>query len=424
MADQYQNQTSFSKQPPSSFRYLKARLRILKRPALWGSAAVLLLGLIVFFEYWQHSGKLGLTVSRRPSRTGVASLDSLPNNPSAPTLPSQEDSAIGADIDTLPLLLSELNSPLPAAENDENQQNQNQESSTQNSGSDGTQAGINENTNPGSTNSFALPSFSLFSSRAPQQNRASISRNPFVSSTQTLASVTPPNLNFNLLPGMSAVPNLSSPTPLATTSSGSNILNTSPNSLPGQNSSTATVNPLEQAIQRYSTPTNANNPGISNPVQSGSSFNAQQPLMEQPGSIVPTQPGQGLLVQPAPIPTSPPMGSTGYTLPSTLQPIPYGAPGTSTTGRSSYVDSFRPRTTTLPAAPQLAPNTIPLQPGNYSGQPSFSNPSVVNPGINGTSPTVPTYTTPSAQPDASFSVPNQVPGRYIGNGEIDTFGNP
>ncbi|NJN87449.1 MAG: hypothetical protein HC881_15515, partial [Leptolyngbyaceae cyanobacterium SL_7_1] len=91
-----------------SVRYLKARLRILKRPAVWGSATLMLLILVGFAEYWNQS-ESGEDGSQRHS--GVASLDEL----AIPT-PSEADSAIGADIDTLPLLLDEFNfgeTPLP-----------------------------------------------------------------------------------------------------------------------------------------------------------------------------------------------------------------------------------------------------------------------------------------------------------------------
>ncbi|HEY9648185.1 MAG TPA: hypothetical protein V6C88_17545, partial [Chroococcidiopsis sp.] len=102
---------------PSSIRYLKARLRVLKKPAVWGSLSLVLLTLGTFAVYWKYSKILGKgsqaqsPASNTGSGTGVASLDGLPRTGNNSSIPSQSDSAIGADIDTLPLLLNDFSSP-------------------------------------------------------------------------------------------------------------------------------------------------------------------------------------------------------------------------------------------------------------------------------------------------------------------------
>lgn len=86
-------------QLPASLRYFKARLRPLTRPPVWGTAIILSVVGLVACEYWLNPE---LLTSRQ--KNGVA--DS--NNSASPSL-SREDSRIGADIDSLPVLLNDLN---------------------------------------------------------------------------------------------------------------------------------------------------------------------------------------------------------------------------------------------------------------------------------------------------------------------------
>ena len=87
-----------SNQLPASLRYLKARLRPLTRPPVWGGAIfVSVVGLVA----WEYSVNPELLQSSEHN----AVVESGSNNSSL----SPEDSAIGADIDSSPVLAKELN---------------------------------------------------------------------------------------------------------------------------------------------------------------------------------------------------------------------------------------------------------------------------------------------------------------------------
>ena len=93
------------RQLPASLRYLKARLRPLRQPMFWGSITVLSLVGLFAWEAWHHPEWL----FENPDEESSTAVD--------PTL-SKEDSAVAADMDSLPVLMKELDSAeigLPAA---------------------------------------------------------------------------------------------------------------------------------------------------------------------------------------------------------------------------------------------------------------------------------------------------------------------
>ncbi|HBW57097.1 MAG TPA: hypothetical protein DEF27_04565 [Oscillatoriales bacterium UBA8482] len=104
---------------------------------------------------------------------------------------------------------------------------------------------------------------------------------------------------------------------------------------------------------------------------------------------------------------------TNVTLPPVLPAVPTVTPGTDPIGGYSNFNSS-PLNNSIPSY-TITPNTNinstvqPVQPNNYM-TPSNLNPNIQQGQI--------------SQPQPNFSLPNSVPGRYIGGGEINTFANP
>lgn len=89
----------------------KRRLRVLKNPAVWGTALVLTATTLVFADYLRSSSLSNLAkLNNGQSNSGAISLDGLELGDTR-LLQSDEDRAIAADIDTLPLLLNEFEAP-------------------------------------------------------------------------------------------------------------------------------------------------------------------------------------------------------------------------------------------------------------------------------------------------------------------------
>lgn len=91
-------------QLPTSARYLKAKFRLLLRPIVWGPLAGMVLLALFTEPYW--APLVGWQLNR-------GEPDVAPEGTAAQL--SVEDSAIGADIDSLSLLVQEINQP-PAGE--------------------------------------------------------------------------------------------------------------------------------------------------------------------------------------------------------------------------------------------------------------------------------------------------------------------
>lgn len=389
-----------------SWRYIKARLRILKRSEVWGSLVIVLITLLVFVEYWRRSDELG-TVVTTDSETGVASLDNLSSAP--PNLPSSEDTALAADIDTLPLLLNDLD-PLavnlpPLSE------------TADVDGGDGRDDG-----SAPVQNSLLAPR-----ERSPQAAQS------LATSSNRLSSSTPVNTNpfgqvfsnSGLLPqsGISAA--------APTSMSELGLLNGSSRRF-GQTSAQVPLpqsNPLNDALQRGSgVPVQSSTGEEGVPQQGGAGIAAYGGTQVPPFTYTPSAIGNGQSLLQPPMQVSPPLGSTGYTLPPSLRGVPSSAPNTSST-INPYANSFQAQPIrSFPSAPQIVPQAIPLQPGlPGGGQSALSAPgSLQGPSFNSATPQFNSVDAfPQVQPDPPpFSVPNRVPGRYIGNGEINTFANP
>lgn len=378
-------------QSSNSLRYLKARLRILKRPMVWGSASALILAVLLFAEYWNHSDWFSLPVADgdRSSSSGVASLDNLPGSPD--NLPSQEDSAIGVDIDSLPLLLNG-GQPLETGEPGQ------------------ARSGDNQPTSGASPNS-GLP-------QGSNQNPLASRNNPFLGNSQqgnrafdlNLPTLNPSNGGANPSDSTAATTGLAS---------GIDLLAT-----PGQPIPTATT-PLQTNLENIAA--SSSNPAGTGDRSQNQSDTASTPTDNRlaPGQLVPTQrlstsPSQS----PVPLQMSPPLGSTGYTLPPTLRSVPSSAPGASSSSYSNPTGYQGYQAYPGLQAPQIVP-TVP-------NQTRYGQSNVQTPGFNGNLPTgVTPYGAPqpnqNAAPRVEYVEPEPLPftAPYSrGGGEFNTFSNP
>jgi hypothetical protein len=93
------------KPTPASIRYLKARLKPFKNPLFWGSLAILTVVGYSVYQYWQHPELL--EGNSDDSNSTNISASSTENSDSSSSL-SSDDLAVGADIDNVQLLLTEL----------------------------------------------------------------------------------------------------------------------------------------------------------------------------------------------------------------------------------------------------------------------------------------------------------------------------
>ncbi|MEG4589279.1 hypothetical protein QUA54_29285 [Microcoleus sp. MOSTC5] len=84
---------------PTSVRYLIARLRHWSQPAVWAPLAVLCAGGVFIWEVSVHPERLSIDGEEEAASNNAASLPGL----------SAEDSAIAAEIDSLPVLVNQLN---------------------------------------------------------------------------------------------------------------------------------------------------------------------------------------------------------------------------------------------------------------------------------------------------------------------------
>lgn len=384
------------KQLPAPVSHLKARLRTLKRPMVWGPAAILGLVLLFTLGYWFRPAWF----SARNNRTNDASSF----NPSL----SSEDSAIGADIDSLPLLLKQFESSIElpdgasvgtASDKAKPLSILSQPSTTP--GEAGTASNLTDPNRQRSSSLLANPNLSTPANPlAPSSTTSSLSRvqvpnSPTMGALSTLgAGGTEPSL-------------LPDQTLLGSSPSSTNV------PLP--------VSPLQRALEQSQTsstlPTAASS--ADTPAAAPSTGTAL------PGTPTQTAPQTGFTfsgVDNSGINYSNPPRQNAAQPPNAFNYLTSPSAGAGT-GTSDF--SSTPTVPSLPSTPGVAP-----VPSNNSGvnfgQPGFSSsPSSTglnNSGFsstinNSTNSTIPNNTRP-------FSTPRRTPGRSIGGGEINTFSNP
>jgi hypothetical protein len=364
---------------PASVRYLKARLRILKRPAVWGSAAILLLTLFSVYTLLQRPDWLTVSESDRVSPEAENATNTADPN----ALPPEEDSAIGMDIDSLSVLRNEISNFDEEAEIDLLAP-----PSRPVDGEDGEAATSRQTGSP-------------LVSVAPQSSQSSQFSSAYAQGGQPLSL----NL-FNsptLLPGSSTSADSAS---AGASNPGFGLGTTS--------QATPPANPLRSAVEQYANSANQSTAQAQTQTQADAET-ASGDTRRQPAATptyLPPQPVGQYAPQTSPIP-----GTTGYTIPPSLI---YGRNSTYTNPASP--NSVEPQAVPgLPQAPQVLPQTIPAQPG--IGQPLQTPYGGGTAG--GTSP-VPNVQQPQVvqPPPQPFSVPRTSAGYSIGGREVETFSNP
>ncbi|MDX2097916.1 MAG: hypothetical protein SFW36_09080 [Leptolyngbyaceae cyanobacterium bins.59] len=362
-------------QLPASGRYLRAKLLILLRPVIWGPAVgIVLLGLFTW-PYW--SPLVGIKPSEE-NATVVQEEDTTSQL-------SSEEQAIGADIDTLSLLLKET---------DPNQD-----------GSFAPGLGILAGEEPGEQQGLFD---SVFNSESAKEEQSPTPPNSGAAKATTRTSAPKTSQDFNFL----------NPNPL-TTQPSTGISTRSP-FLPGMEG----VNPL--LAPRSGSRSGRGGATLTSPLQTA--IEQSQMGRSQTGQLSPSG------VQSAPGTGSLPVGSSQpplFGVPS--QSVVTPALSTNTSGQTSTLapgfNQALPSNgaSTIPGitpansiAPPVTPQTLPTTPVTTTplGQSNFQSAPGGSSGMG--SSTFNNRPQQLAQPSPPpFSVP-----RSIGNGEINTFSNP
>jgi len=393
-----------------SIRAVGEELRFLLQPRIWGSISVLT---VVGIFFWQFS--------ENPEWFSLDAESTLnPSNSDSQLTPEQQ--SIAADIDNSKVLLEAL----------------------------------------GSDNSFIAPlntSITVETDLLKQAQNAAKKSEPSPRSNPLLDSLlapsppkTQPSLQENS-PTTSNILNPVSGNPATSTNSSSNLGLNGLGSPATETANPETVlTPLQQAMQNYlQTPKTENTDQVpasdktdtsTNSLITGTNptnlspnnlTNPDSALNPRPGTTVGVTPFTGTptitgqTTQPSwsvprgnpnpavgtvPLPIQNPY-QTNVTLPPVVPTVPTVTPGTVPNSGYSNFNSL-PLNNTIPSY-SVTPNTginstvQPVQPNNYM-TPSNMNPNIQQGQI--------------GQPQPNFSVPNRVPGRYIGGGEINTFANP
>ncbi|MCW6049010.1 hypothetical protein QUB60_05085 [Microcoleus sp. A2-C5] len=441
---------------PTSVRYLIARLRHWTQPAVWAPLAVLCAGGLFIWEVSVNPERLSID--------GEAAADS--NNPDSISGLSAEDSAIAAEIDSLPVLVNQFNE---------------------------------SNSELNLFNSSAIKSKGLF--EEIRDRKLTISRQ-FSAPKQAAISrfLSLPNLQnsavgtVNNNPQNSNLPSSNATSDLSLSGSGatiSGIKTIAPESagteatLPEasgsgnsgkQNDNPLALSPLQAAMKKYI----AANTSATAAVKSA---NSAKLLDRPPSPDSPTNPTNFL-----PTAATTQAGANPVNFPATLSPLaaptntiisdsqqflnPAATVPESLAGlnsRVSVISTITPQTPTvvLPknpyqtnlsdsgfapsvqpvAVPVATPSPIPLIP-NFGQSPGIGGSKIISPQFSPNSANaqfqqpqpsrlnlpgqpnfgaVPQNTNQNAQPiqPQPFSTPRSLtPGRYIGGGEINTFANP
>lgn len=381
-----------SKQLPASIRYLKARLQILQRPAVWVSASVLLLAIVFLAETWKH-----------PERFAA------PNLPSSNR--STSDSESGSESAEAPVRPAPLDPFSSVEENPFGTAAQNSEAQPPFS---------TEDANSGQSD--RLPSPLLLPRPSASRSSSSSVPDPFAA-VRTAPDSTPdsaPDSASRSLPSSGSEESTTNPYSTGT-SAPQNPFADNPSD------ASSSPNPLQSAIDRSRSSPPAQPSPSSSPFNSFSSDTdstgmTQSPELQTPAALPGQVSGQSSFVQPQPLPGQP---SYGQTQPQP-QFIPQTSPAPGTTGYT-MPPAFRTNANT-PAGPSFGNYNNSYNNNSYNNNPS-GVPSTVLP-----STTQPTTSNPTVQPQVSqpqpqaspdpFSIPRAVPGRSIGGGQINTFSNP
>ena len=395
---------------PASFRYAKARLRVLARPSVWASTIGLCLLLAGVWQSWTHPEWLNATGNNSGTQNNQAA-DSTDTTEER-SLSADDIAAIGADIDSSPVLAAEIGSgnvppleapliPKPSTKPESLLELLTRQQSPAKTAS----------TNPvltGTSTEKLAPS------------------NPFLPSTLELP--TSEGSLLGIRPVRRESPSLASGIP---SSSGLDFNGVNPLTT-NQNVARTSVSPLQEALNQVTR---------SNTAPTSTATETPTKASNQSASTAKTQ-GQTVA------PTAVPAGTNNYNLSSTTRsnPLSNAYPANSYTylnqpqSASSVPGTTPPNSTASPYSnnsytyltqPQLVPTT-PTTPTTAPVTSSpFNSPAIQSAnqsnGFNNsglTSNSANSGLQPSQLNQPNFTAPRPVPGRYIGGGQINTFSNP
>lgn len=379
-----------SPQPPPSLRYLKVWLRPFKRTMFWGSLTFLSLAGLFVWEAWNHPEWF---IPNLEDENPVTA------NPTGKTQLTKEDSAVAADIDSLPVLLEELDNadvnlpslPLNQAPQKESlvnellRQQTADATKTSNSPAIGQSAGDLSVTNP-----FALPTQQTLGADSFNGGNLYFSNNPTQAESSSVG--------------------------------GTDLLN-----LTLQAPKVSRGSPLQEALERNaannsSTPATATSTPLSTPSQTSASTNKSS--TDTNNSTQPTQPtqsvsaGQGNQVsQSSPIPY-PSVPGQGYVPPVS----PYSNAPYSTVPGQGYVPPVSPYSAPPVYIPVPGQGYVPASP--YTGTPYYLPPASNQPTTYNYSSPYQAIPTVPVQPIAPGLVPVTPGSGVVGTGVTPTYGSP
>ncbi|SKB14286.1 conserved hypothetical protein [Planktothrix sp. PCC 11201] len=396
---------------PESIRAVGEELRFLLQPRIWGSVSVLAVVGVFFWQFSENPEWFSLD--------GESTLN--PGNSESQLTPEQQ--SIAADIDNSKVLLDALgsNNPLISPLNSNSEVNKDLLKQTQNPDK---KSEPSPRSNPlldslfspsNSTNQPPVEENSPKTSNLPN----SVSENSPTSTTGSsnlglkglgspaTETTNPETAKTSLQQAMQnylqtqETENTDSAAPSDTTdASKSSLINDKNSASNPPNSLTNSNSALDPSLGTAVGVT----PFTGNPTLTGQ--------VTQPSWSVPRDnPNQAVGTVPLPPIQNP--YQTNVTLPPVVPTVPTVTPGTVPNSGYANFNSL-PLNNTVPSY-SVTPNTNinstvqPVQPNNYM-TPSNMNPNIQQGQIGQTQP--------------NFSVPNRVPGRYIGGGEINTFANP
>jgi hypothetical protein len=336
--------------PETNFRYFMARLKTFARPQFW-VMGLGLVGLLAFAWHFSQNEEL------RQALSGTPQEEATPEK--------KEDQAIGADIDSLPLLSADFN-PKNQSKSDFTAADQLKKMKLPTLG---------DNAAAPSEDSLAK----LFggATSTPSGNEA------------TLAALRSPLNNALLGNGDTTSQNPFLPTSLAATATAAK---------------TTPTDQLSAALNRYS------------------------PAQPNPNAPVPVRPAEPVpnpaeTFQPPTLQGNAPINTPIY---SNLPPLsgsinvnPRGDSGVNSfTGLTSgsVPDAVSVGDLGVASPAPLSTSPIPISPGSTA----------LPPGTSVGTPIAPIPSTPTSAPveELPFTTPRSIPGRSIGGGEINTFSNP
>ncbi|MFB2937597.1 hypothetical protein ACE1B6_20300 [Aerosakkonemataceae cyanobacterium BLCC-F154] len=397
-----------SHQPPAHLRYLKARLRPLLRPQVWGTIIFLMVVSTFAGIYFANLEEFIADENQGdPTVSNESNSNYAEDNQASESKISPEDRAIAADIDISTVLENDLAASAETFDAAPEKPKQNifeqymRQRQEKNKAANSSQEQTNQQ--PAAANTDDNP----FTIKFPTvnnagRNNAASSPNPFLYNL--------PSGNSSGLNSPDTTTNLNNKNALQTALDRANGYNNQRNIDANGNE----INPLQSALDRQQNSTNNPSNSTSTTNQPGQS---NVNLIAQPNQIRPllgttpynnsgatTTTNNGLPIQGS-VPLTPYSNVTGNTTLPTQIP---------TTGVPSNIPN-----TANPGLTNNVPNSY-----TYINQPQVPTTTTTVPSTSGVNSGIQTAPTQVQNTPAPFSVPRTPPGRTIGGGQINTFSNP